>query len=73
MAGVADWWPDGLSFIVRKGDITTWVLAVGLLENSFIANCFCSKQSERTILENWCVTVLFGMEVFLKVAKDDKS
>ena len=73
MARVTDWGPDGHSFIVRKGGITKCVLAVGLPENLFIANCFCGKQSERTILENWCVTVLFGMEVFLKVAKDDKS
>ena len=49
---VADWGSDCHAFIIRKGGITEGILAVGLLKDASIANCFGSKQTDRTIFED---------------------
>ena len=58
---VAHWVSDCHVFVIREGGITEGVLAVGLLKDATIANCFRSKQTERTIFEDWDVALWFGI------------
>ena len=59
VARITDWGSDCHGFIFGKGGITEGVLAVGLLKDSSIVNCFGSKQTERTIFDDRGIVLRF--------------
>jgi len=69
---IVDWRRNYHSFIGRELGVAEGILAVALLENTFVADSLGGEDVERAVLEDWRILLrLIVVSVFIVAKNDD--